>query len=828
MLNKKIFTLLVGAAFASSAFAQWTKPVISTQKDLVVGDTVYLYNTEAKMFFTEGTSTSNQWKTNANLGNEGLKVVVNQYVANEGDEWDGKTYTISDFSLQKKGWYNLFVNGAEGAYGSAFVDRGSQANYMWEMAKQANGTYHIWASGEAFGHESEGFEECYFGGIMSNGEQMAEAFPLIDMSMVLPGDVAQLDWTFVSIEDYDAYLASYVVYDAAQQLLQKIEEGKERGVDVSVAQAVYDNTSSTKEQIEEAIALINKLEAEKDEQTVTPDNPLDYTSAITNPNFDTNTEGWLNDAGLETFETGNWVTGDGFDGNYLNLWGTKPNGKVHQSVENLPNGIYRVSAGVYTDAAGVYFYVGDIKKEIALPTENGKGAVMTIITQVTDHTLDLGLEVTDEKTHWFCMDKVSLEYIGSGTDAYMAWLKDYAENTPDLNNVKAQPALVAEYKAVLEAIDAATTKDELSALLPQFDDISTRLNDNIAAYERLEGLHEYILGTVLESANEYYSAKLGELADSCSDIIDNLELDTESLNTFSGEIERIIADSEYNAEYKTVLAEKVEELATAANETYKDSASKESLEEAAAHIVLGNEMLESNALANDSIYNYINKADEILRELAIPTGDASDTNPLDYTILIVNPGFEDKLNGWINEAGISTYENMSGWSDNIDGEFFTGETYLNLWHGTALTGRIYQHLEGLRNGTYEVSAACYSNGDGVALFAGNGTAAVDNLNVKGFYSVVVNVTDGTLDFGVFYNTQGEAWSCFDNFTLVYYGENSEAQPTEGNETLTGVDNVAACESAAEYYSLSGARLSSPVKGVNLVKKNGTVSKVLVK
>lgn len=825
MLNKKIFTLFVSAAFASSAFAQWTKPVINTQKDLVVGDTVYLYNTEAKMFFTEGTSTSNQWKTNANLGNEGLKVVVNQYVANEGDVWDGKTYTISDFSVQKNGWYNLFVNGAEGAYGSAFVDRGNQVDYMWEMAKQENGTYHIWAAGEAFGHEAEGFEECYFGGIVSNGEQLTEAFPLIDMSQIITGDVPQIDWTFVSVEDYDAYLASYVVYNAAQQLLQKINEGAERGVDVSEAQAVYDNTSSTKEQLEEAIALINKLEAEKDEQTVTPDNPLDYTSAITNPNFDSKTEGWLNDAGLETFETGNWVTGDGFDGNYLNLWGTKPNGKVHQTVENLPNGIYRVSAGVYTDATGVFFYVGDIKKEIALPAENGKGSVMTIVTQVTDHTLDLGLEVTDEKTHWFCMDKVSLEYIGSGTDAYMAWLKDYAENTPDLANVKAQPALVAEYKAVLEAIDEASTKEQLSELLPQFDDISTRLNDNIAAYQRIDDLKEYILGTVLETANEYYSAKLSALSDSCMDIIEALELDTESLNALAGEIERLIGDSEYNAEYKTVLAAKVEELETAANETYKNSASKESLEEAAAHVALGKEMGESNALSNDSIYNYINKADEILRELAIPTGDASDTNPLDYTILIVNPGFEDGNTGWTNEAGMSTFGNDTYL---IDDEIFVGAQYLNLWHATGITGRIYQRLEGLRNGTYEISAAAYSNAEGVSLFAGNATASLDMLNVGTVLSVVVKVTDGTLDFGAFINTTGECWCCFDNFTLTYFGENSEAQPTEGNETLTGVESIATSESAAEFYSLSGARLSSPVKGVNLVKKNGKVSKVIVK
>lgn len=45
-----------------TAAAQWMKPTVESKGDFVVGDTVYLYNTGAQMFLTQGNAYGTQSK----------------------------------------------------------------------------------------------------------------------------------------------------------------------------------------------------------------------------------------------------------------------------------------------------------------------------------------------------------------------------------------------------------------------------------------------------------------------------------------------------------------------------------------------------------------------------------------------------------------------------------------------------------------------------------------------------------------------------------------------------------------------------------------------
>ena len=51
-----------------TAAGQWVKPTVESKGDFVVGDTVYLYNTGAQMFLTQG----NAYGTQASVADEGL------------------------------------------------------------------------------------------------------------------------------------------------------------------------------------------------------------------------------------------------------------------------------------------------------------------------------------------------------------------------------------------------------------------------------------------------------------------------------------------------------------------------------------------------------------------------------------------------------------------------------------------------------------------------------------------------------------------------------------------------------------------------------------
>ena len=72
---------------------------------------------------------------------------------------------------------------------------------------------------------------------------------------------------------------------------------------------------------------------------------------------------------------------------------------------------------------------------------------------------------------------------------------------------------------------------------------------------------------------------------------------------------------------------------------------------------------------------------------------------------------------------------------------------------------------------------------------------------------------------------------FDNFTLISYGTESSKTPTGD---ATGIESVETTEViSSTYYTLGGAKVSVPVKGINIVKSvlsNGKVKvqKVFVK
>jgi hypothetical protein len=105
---------------------------------------------------------------------------------------------------------------------------------------------------------------------------------------------------------------------------------------------------------------------------------------------------------------------------------------------------------------------------------------------------------------------------------------------------------------------------------------------------------------------------------------------------------------------------------------------------------------------------------------------------------------------------------------------------------------------------------------------------VDKYNSN---KVIVKVTDGTLTIGIKKDvTINGDWTIYRNWTLTSYGSDSQRVPDEDASGIEGVD-VAAASSVA-YYSVNGARIAAPQKGINIVKSvvNGKVQikKILVK
>lgn len=195
---------------------------------------------------------------------------------------------------------------------------------------------------------------------------------------------------------------------------------------------------------------------------------------------------------------------------------------------------------------------------------------------------------------------------------------------------------------------------------------------------------------------------------------------------------------------------------------------------------------------------------------------ATDGNPVDATPLIVNPAFTGNGYGW-TMAGRWGNQRYNGAAE--------------VWHSTNFN--LWQTLEGLPNGHYRLTCQM-ANGEGACsgvLYARSGdNEATDvvsqscvgsNFDAErdkmladpeyGKLAVEVEVTGGTLTFGIKEPADGNTWLVFDNFTLTYYG---------GDNTGI-VDLQREARKADGIYDLYGRRLSEePARGLYI--KNGKV------
>ena len=143
------------------------------------------------------------------------------------------------------------------------------------------------------------------------------------------------------------------------------------------------------------------------------DNPLDISYVFENPGGERRSVvGW-------TIEEANWgvESNDAFAGKvggyYLQIWNTSGVGRsdIYQEIQGLPDGYYRFSAVAMVNDEGqtLNLYANDEKK--TTPNTN-EGTRTSVIAQVTDGNLRIGLEAEDITSSWIAFDDARLEYLG--------------------------------------------------------------------------------------------------------------------------------------------------------------------------------------------------------------------------------------------------------------------------------------------------------------------------------------------------------------------------------------------------------------------------------
>jgi len=851
------------------ASAQWTRPTVEVNNDSILDEPTYLYNVGTQMFLTQG----NAYGTQGSVAEEGLMIKVEKHMVETGNvteteegevkeyEWDGKCFTIQCFRPVQQKWFYIFIDAAGGLY----MDKGNQEDYYWELTKQEDGTWRFSCGAANPTMNPLSYPNTCAGIERVDAEDLSTVVnPLINLDNLDNTHTYALDWNFVTEAAYAVYAEKLTIYNTAMKLKALIDDCNTRSLNTADIQKVYDNTASTLDELNEAVKQAEALISLDDESKVTPDSPKDFSDRIVNPDFDVEVKngdgGWTKEGTAKTFEINGWVPStveNVMSAPALNLWGSNQNIVVSQVVENIPNGIYKMNAGVYSQANGPYIFANDSKTGVT----TGGPTLYSVLAYVTDRTIKIGVGFPAEGTQWVMADCFRLQYFGNGYEAYKMWINETLSEGDAFADKTCYRPLKEAYTASLAILREATTQEALVAELPNFTVLYDSIKANIAAYDDYNALLAEAWKMILDEA--YAGPEFDLLCDYAS-------FESEPDETFPN------GTAPYITNNGTLTTEE---------------------------IIVEKDFL--NQLLQNVLDNGMAKG-------------------ADATIKLVNPNFDNGLNGWTynkklgtpSPGGLSANQCVERWNENFD---------------------FYQEVS-LPNGVYQLSAQAFYRTAGnttaesewinetsevlTYIYANTGETPIVNIydqaQEAGFYKEdnAYTLTEGTVvpntmktaseafTAGLYENTvvgvvwngrlrvgirslnasATDRWSIWDNFRLTFLG--MEAEPiaecydktvaeadtllavelseelraaltealamevdkADGSATLAVIAKIReAMEAASEYtaidapsveqrqgsvvavYTQDGVRRQSLSKGLNIIRmSNGRVKKVFVR
>ncbi len=556
----------------------WQKPSVTEFASLVNGEVYYFYLPGCQLFFTQG----NAYGTQASAGTTGLKVKVEQQSEN--------VWTLTDYVKSQSAWKMWwFVQDANIMY----VDYNNQPDFLWEITDMGGQTYRLSPSAQ----NPNWNDNTKFVGLdrTTNPENT-----VLNSDLTADGG-AFIDWKLVPEAAYETYEAAEVIYDAAMELKDLLNKAESIGADVAAQIAVYNNTSSTLEELQKAIeetkAAITAREEElarENYENATAQNPVDVTSLfITNPSFVGNKyDGW---------------SGSGFGG-----YNPKENAErynmnfdTYQQLEGLKEGIYKLSVNAFYRAGNAQPAYDNFKaqneesklsklyaatptdslvSDIASPfsaklTENmttGSWSTATDAETGESFVIPNNMEAADEffkagycnnnqvfvcvnedgklkigvrkdqtiSGDWSIFDDFALTYYGNGDDAFLLFLESAKENVKeyDLTGLIYTQAYLDAYNAAVAALNSASTKAAILDAIKSIQTASADLEKNIELWKQLQAIRDEAFNAANDdNFDEEYREPVGEWIDfDYDDAIKKHALTNEELEEMYAQIRAMI------------------------------------------------------------------------------------------------------------------------------------------------------------------------------------------------------------------------------------------------------------------------------------------------
>ncbi len=561
----------------------------------------------------------------------------------------------------------------------------------------------------------------------------------------------------------------------------------------------------------------------------------DMTHMLKNPSFANGFEGWTNSEGKDPI---GGVGGVASVCKNVEVFANVVD--ICQTITGVPAGIYSISAQAFERPSGNGSYTGTEESKVFIFMNDFQTPVMNITMDAmpeADAVHQVNCYMGDGSDNWAFDYNFNGSYVPNSMDgaSYAFAAGRYVNKCYGIvgddgvmkigltsNGVSVEWVLWANFKLTFEG----KSEEAVSAILQ-----STIEKANAYA----ESMGDYMTEPALVELSEAIAA--AETADGTG--YDACYAALQALNS-------ALADARENVDACNQAYDAIDKLYIALAE-YESTATEEAMAKAGELTVKADA---AYTLTTEELYALVEEIDIVIAELRMPKVDqeVSDDNPFDMTGAIYNADFESGADGWTWEKNGGNGPTLSGGITGASFEFWTGDA-------DDLDFDIHQTIHALPAGKYAVSADLGNSYNNVAVEdrkndEGRGSLyAVVTLNGEStYYSTVVEpieeaATNATryevvfdlpegaeVKLGVMsVGTMDARWFVGDNFALTYYGTGSAKENTGDNGSVD-IDEVETADEVVPVaiYSISGARLTAPQKGINIIRmSDGTVKKVLI-
>lgn len=530
-----------------------------TPATFVVGNYYVLFNKGAQQYFTEG----NSWGTQASLGDTPN---LARFTIPEGKTLEDATLLFNNYSGAKSSWKLVFFDSAT----AMFVDRGSQANYYWQIVEGGEpNTYRLQSS-----PSNPTLNPTNNPGFVGVAEAAAAGSAL---SPFLAS--GWIDWEFYTVPEWNEYGVAKDIFDKSQELKLVIEAAEAEGVDVTSAAAVYNDMESTLDRI---VTAINDLDNDRKNSLngATADNPKSATAYITNPTFENaSSEGWL---GTSPNMVGSGAHGPANVAEHYNK-----TFDTYQTLQTLPKGVYELGVtafyrGSFSDYQSgtnrnAFIYARQENDTLTAVVQNPweaqntepmagstewgvtaselsetvdgttyyipndpsagrlyfeKGYYKTrVFFAVEGDTARIGIRKDVAVTNdWTVFDNFSLTYYGNEEAAYGKWLSEFKKGVKDYSGAFCSNIYLEGINSVMEFTQASNKKQVL-ACEEMINNAVDSVEHNIALWKEFQSVLADAIAVVANDAlDPDYTGDLGEWVEwDTEDILTKHELTNDSL-----------------------------------------------------------------------------------------------------------------------------------------------------------------------------------------------------------------------------------------------------------------------------------------------------------